>query len=117
MTQRKMKLLVDIESRHRSGHIHPSGSSGIVVERLGDDAWLVEVRVPDPTLVGDGWYETLDVREHEFELVEEAAPTPEGEAISQNREPCEHGEHCHRWHHPRCPRGTSAGACTVTHTR
>jgi len=66
-THLKMKLTVEIESQQEPGHVHRVGASGIVVEPLGPDAWLVEVCVPDPTLEGDAWYETLEVRGDEFE--------------------------------------------------
>jgi len=69
---RKMKLKIDIESRQKPGHVHRAGAEGIVVERLGRGAWLVEVRVPDESLVGDAWYETLDVRKGEFETLGKA---------------------------------------------
>lgn len=65
----KMKLKVDIESKQEPGYTHPAGSQGIIVEQLGENAWLIEVRVPDETLVGDAWYETIEVYEREFEKV------------------------------------------------
>lgn len=76
----EIKLKVAIPSRHTPGHIHPVGASGIVVEPLGPDAWLVEVRVADDDLVGGAWFETLDVYRHEFELVN-AQPEHEGDAV------------------------------------
>jgi hypothetical protein len=71
---RKMKLTVDIESQQEPGHVHHVGATGILVEPLGANAWLVEVRVPDPTLEGDAWYETLEVRGDEFELIDQRLP-------------------------------------------
>ena len=64
----KMKLTVEIPSLEEADHIHRVGAHGIVVEPLGPNAWLVEVRVPDESLEGDAWYETLEVRGNEFEL-------------------------------------------------
>ena len=61
-----IRLTVAIPSADRRGHVHASGTPGILVERLGPGAWLVEVRVPDESLEGDAWYETLEVAEHEF---------------------------------------------------
>jgi len=69
--RRKMRLTVEIQSRQEAGHRHRVGTEGIVVDPLGPNAWLVEVRVPDATLEGDAWYETLEVYWNEFELVEE----------------------------------------------
>jgi len=61
-----IRLTVAIPSAYRRGHVHVPGTPGIAVEQLGPGAWLVEVRIPDDTLEGDAWYETLEVAEHEF---------------------------------------------------
>jgi len=61
-----IRLTVAIPSAYQRGHVHALGTPGIVVEQLGPGVWLVEVRVPDESLEGNAWYETLEVAEHEF---------------------------------------------------
>lgn len=69
MKHPQMKLVVDILSEEQEGYVHQAGATGIVVEPLGPNAWIIEVRVPDTTLEGDAWYETFHVYGHEFELL------------------------------------------------
>lgn len=64
----QITLRVPLESQHRPGYTHAVGSMGIAVEHLGGDVMLIEIRVPDETLVGGAWYETFDVRSHEIAL-------------------------------------------------
>lgn len=47
---------------------YQAGTPGIAVERLGPNAWLVEVRIPDPELEGGFFFETLEVRPSEFQF-------------------------------------------------
>lgn len=47
--------------------VHPVGTQGILVEKLGSQIWLVELRVPDESLEGDAWYETIEVSPEEVE--------------------------------------------------
>jgi len=65
-----IELLVTIPSKQEKGHIHNPGARGILVEHLGAHASLVEIRVPDDSLEGNAWYETLEVRNSEFKLVD-----------------------------------------------
>ncbi|MEM9456074.1 MAG: hypothetical protein AAGF11_17970 [Myxococcota bacterium] len=67
-----MRLRVELRSRREPDHVHGVDAEGVVVEALGTNVWLVEVCVPDETLEGDAWYETFEVRGHEFELVPDA---------------------------------------------
>ena len=65
-----MKLVVDIERSQEPGIIHRAGTMGIVVEPIDSDVWLVEVRVHDDPLESSARFETLEVREDEFILIE-----------------------------------------------
>jgi len=69
-TNPKMRLCVEVESEAEPGLIHPVGMTGILVESLGAHAWLVEVRVPDDTLEGGAWYDTLELDEYQFDVVD-----------------------------------------------
>lgn len=64
------RLTVDIPSRQKPGHTHKAGTEFAPVEKLGEDVWLIEIRVPDETLEGDAWYETLEARNSETEVAE-----------------------------------------------
>lgn len=68
----KIRLLKEIPSLYQPGFVHEVGSEGVVVEPLAPNgaAWLIEVTVPDETLEGDAWYETIEVLPHEFEVIE-----------------------------------------------
>lgn len=55
------RLNIDVKSR-RKGHVHAAGTPVKLVRNLGEKMWLIEVRVPDETLAGGAWYETLEVR-------------------------------------------------------
>jgi len=65
-----IELLVTIHSKQERGHVHKAGARGILVEHLGARASLVEIRVPDDSLEGNAWYETIEVRNSEFRLVD-----------------------------------------------
>lgn len=67
----KIRLIKDVESQWIDGHVHKAGLMGIVVESVGSDGWLVEIRVPDTTLEGDAWYECADLTEKYFEFMSE----------------------------------------------
>lgn len=62
-----IRLTAWIPSQVEPEYIHGPGAPGIVVGRLGGDAFLIELRVPCGQLEGDAWYETIEVYEHEFE--------------------------------------------------
>lgn len=64
-----IRLTVTLESRDEPTRVHPVGTQGAVVEALGPNAWIVELRIPDDSLVGDAWYEVFELRGDEFELV------------------------------------------------
>jgi hypothetical protein len=79
--QSHIELTKPISSHRKPGYVHPPGTKGVVVESLGDNAWIIEVRVHDSSLVGDAWYETLDTYGHEFKLCvpkSRARPRPQG---------------------------------------
>lgn len=63
-----IRLIASIPSREDPDHLHEAGTAGVLVEHLGSDAYLVELRVPDGSLEGDAWYETVEVYAHEFEM-------------------------------------------------
>lgn len=72
------RMTVDVPSRSRPGHVHKAGTEIAPVERIGKDTgvWLVEVRVPDETLEGGFWWETLELKlkeETEVVLVSEGS--------------------------------------------
>lgn len=67
-----MRLTVQIPSEYKAGYFHEVGEIGYIVERLGSKAALVEIRVDDPTLVGDAWYDVLELRVSEFEVIRSA---------------------------------------------
>jgi len=47
-------------SEERPGHEHPAGTE-VVVQEVHGVSCLVEVRVPDESLVGGAWYDTIEV--------------------------------------------------------
>ncbi len=64
-----IQITVSIPSQQEADHIHPAGTAGRVVEHLGGDAYLLELRVDDASLEGGAWYEAIEAYEHEFERV------------------------------------------------
>ena len=62
-----MRLLKTYPSEERPGFVHAAGSEATVVERLSESVSLVEVRVPDASLVGDAWYDTIEVAAGDLE--------------------------------------------------
>jgi len=60
------RLVVDIPSAERPGHIHRAGTEIAPVRRRGD-LWEVEIRTGEP---GAYWYETLLLAKEQSELVE-----------------------------------------------
>lgn len=65
-----VELTIDLPSKFKSDHLHQAGTMGVIVERLGPDALLVELQVADTSLEGDAWYETVEVYDHEVKIVE-----------------------------------------------
>ena len=63
-------LTVDLPSTQEPDHLHAAGTQGILVEALGPDAFLVELRVPCEDLVGGAWYELFELYGHEFERLD-----------------------------------------------
>jgi len=63
-------LTVDLPSAQEADHLHTAGTQGILVEELGPDAFLVELRVPCEDLVGGAWYEVMELHAHEFERLD-----------------------------------------------
>jgi hypothetical protein len=61
-----IETLVEIESPRGP---HPAGTSGAIIELLGPDAWLVELRTPDETLVGGASYQTVQLSPDAFRVV------------------------------------------------
>lgn len=66
-SQPPIRTTVAIRSRQEPDHEHAIGTHGWILEELGPDVWLVELRIPDLTLVGDAWYEVFEMRNSEFE--------------------------------------------------
>lgn len=50
----------DINSGCDPLHLHKAGSAVRVVVALSDKALLGEIKVYDPNLEGDAWYETIE---------------------------------------------------------
>lgn len=65
-----IELMIAIPSQMEAGHIHQPGDRGILVEHLGPDASIIEIRVKDESLEGLAWYETFAVKNEEFKLVD-----------------------------------------------
>jgi hypothetical protein len=63
---RRAKLRVKILSEFR-GAVYPVGTGVVLVESLGAH-WLVEVRVPDESLVGGASYDTFEVAATDLEI-------------------------------------------------
>jgi hypothetical protein len=73
---REIRTLEDVTSDF-SDRILPRGTLGTVVERYTDpyEAYAVDLRVPDPTLVGGYGFENVILRPEQFEFVETAPGT------------------------------------------
>jgi hypothetical protein len=67
---RAARTTVNLQSLAEPIRVHPAGSDALVVAVLGPGVYLVEVMVPDDQLASGAWYETLELAEGEFELVE-----------------------------------------------
>jgi len=65
-----VRTTVNLQSRAEPILVHPAGSEGLVVAFLGPGVYLVEIRVPNDQLAGGAWYDTHELRENEFEVVE-----------------------------------------------
>lgn len=52
-----------LPSVYRDGYEHVVGTPLVLVEALDPErrVWVVELRVPDPTLEGGAWYEFLEL--------------------------------------------------------
>jgi len=61
-----MKLRLDTPSEIRPGVIYPAGTVVTLLESVGPSAWLVEVRIKDPTLIGGASYDTVEVRSRDL---------------------------------------------------
>lgn len=62
----KVALTADRPESMPPSPTYPPGTEGVLVAD-GPDIFLVEVRVPDDTLVA--WYQVFELREDEFERV------------------------------------------------
>lgn len=65
-----VRTTVNLQSRAEPIRVHPAGSEALVVALLGPGEYLVEIRVPDPRYAGGAWYESYEVLEADFDLVE-----------------------------------------------
>lgn len=65
-----IELSVAVPSQMEDGYIHQPGDRGLLVEHLGPDASIIEIRVKDESLEGLAWYETFAVKNEEFKLVD-----------------------------------------------
>ena len=64
------RLRIDVPSRKVPSHVHAAGTEFAPVRRVGPDAWLIEIRVPDETLLEGAWYEEIEVPTEATELAE-----------------------------------------------
>lgn len=71
----RIRTVVELRGQHEPHAVHPAGTQGTLVEVLGPDCHLVELRVSDESLVGGAWYDVLDVRPEQYEQYEENAGT------------------------------------------
>lgn len=57
-------LRSDKPSAENPAHVHRAGTPVVLLEPLDPDksVWLVEVRVPDDTLVGGAWFDCIEAR-------------------------------------------------------
>ncbi len=64
-----------LPSSYRPGYEHPAGSEVLLVESLGPDRldWIVELRVPDESLVGGAWYDHAELHVTDLDFGEELA--------------------------------------------
>jgi len=67
------RLVVNIPSTDRPGHIHRAGTEIAPVRRRGD-LWEISIRTGEP---GAYWYETLLISKEQSELVEVQASSIE----------------------------------------
>lgn len=60
-----------VPSSYMPGYTHAVGAWVMLVEELHAETglWAVEFRVPDEALVGGAWYETLEMRLEDLELL------------------------------------------------
>jgi hypothetical protein len=63
MASMSFKTKNDILSKNKPGFVHPAGSEAFPVEqsKKDSDLWIIEIRAPDPTLIGGAWYETFEL--------------------------------------------------------
>lgn len=71
-TVQAMKPIKTVKMIATDQAVHPPGTQGILVEKLSPRIWLVELRVPDKSLEGDAWYETVEVLPDEIAEVDDA---------------------------------------------
>lgn len=76
----KSILTADIPSEQQEGLIHHAGTEVLLLEEIGPDVWLVEVRIADESLEGDAWYEVLEVSSGELKPHRRAARMSEDAA-------------------------------------
>ncbi len=67
-----VRTTVNLQSQAEPIRVHPAGSDGLVVAFLGPGAYLVEIKVHDVTMPGSAWYDTMELHEGEFEVIDAA---------------------------------------------
>ena len=69
-----VRTTFNLQSKAEPIRVHPAGSEGLIVAFLGPflgvNAYLVEIRVPDAEMSGGAWYDSMELLEDEFEIVE-----------------------------------------------
>lgn len=67
----KLRTLRALRSDFRSDVFYPVGSEAVLVEPLdeGRDVWLVEVRIPDESLVGGASFDVVQANLDDLEVV------------------------------------------------
>ena len=65
MTKTKVVLTKDLELDRKAG-IAAAGTEAVIVDQLAPDCFILEVAIPDPTVVGDFRYVTLEAEASDF---------------------------------------------------
>ncbi len=62
-----MKTKRPVSSDFNKDVVYPIGTEIVLVEQLGKDTWIGEVRIPDDALVGGARWDTVTVKKGDLE--------------------------------------------------